>query len=277
MAATSAHRILSLVPSETESVARLVGLARLVGRTDYCVEPPGIEAVPSVGGTKRCEVERAIALRPDLVLANREENGPRDVEALERAGIPVHVSFPCSLAGSRAYLAELAALLGADASVAVAEHDAVLAAAPEPAWPDRAPRVAVVIWKEPWMSLDERTFASDLLAVAGAANAFDGRARRYPLAADLDRSAPARTTERDTRYPRFALAELIERAPDVVLLPDEPYAFGEDDAAALEATLRPDLPGVRVALTSGKDLFWYGVRAAGAVRRLRAQLAALAP
>lgn len=98
------------MPSETESVALLAGLERLVGRTDYCVEPPGIEAIRSVGGTKRCDVDAVIALAPDLVLANREENGQRDVEAIARAGIRVHVSFPCTLRESRAYLAELGEL-----------------------------------------------------------------------------------------------------------------------------------------------------------------------
>lgn len=125
------------------------------------------------------------------------------------------------------------------------------------------------------MSLDERTFASDLIEAAGAVNVFSGRARRYPLAADLGQRA-AQPSERDTRYPRFALDELCERAPDVVLLPDEPYAFGAADVAELERALRPSLPAVQVVPVSGKDLFWYGARAASAAKRVRARLASLA-
>lgn len=264
-----ARRVVSLVPSDTESVVVMAGLDRLVGRTDFCTEPPEVLTRPSVGGTKRADVPKILALAPDLVLANREENGPRDVEALEAAGVRVHVSFPCTLAASRAHLGDLGALLGCDPSTWQRE-DPVVA-------PALRPRVAVVIWRDPWMSLDGRTFASDVLAAAGADNVFEDRPRRYPLAADLDPDRPELRTDKDTRYPRFALDELIARRPDVVLLPDEPYAFGEAERTELQTALANELPHVRVALCSGKDLFWYGVRAVGSVGRVRSLLASLAP
>src|SRR5688572_1196654 len=85
--AAPARRIVSLVPSETESVALLGGTQWLVGRTDYCVQPRGaIEHVPSVGGTKDARVADVIALAPDLVLANQEENTKEMVRALRDAG-----------------------------------------------------------------------------------------------------------------------------------------------------------------------------------------------
>jgi len=251
-----ARRVVSLVPSETESVAALAGLDRLVARTEYCEEPAGaIESVPTVGGTKKADVDAIVQLAPDLVLANQEENGRRDVERLIDAGLTVHVSFPCTVAESLAYVIRLAALLGVPAPAIEA--------------PPRRPgaaRVFAPVWKDPWMTFDGRTYASDLLAHVGADNVFADRPRRYPLAADVADAAPVDAGERDTRYPRTTLDEVRARRPDLVLLPDEPYAFDETHAAAL----RDSGIAARIDLVSGKDLFWYGLRTFGAVRRLQA-------
>lgn len=271
-------RVVSLVPSETASVAALVGAARLVGRTNFCVEPAGlVEAIPSVGGTKGFDVDAVKALRPDLVLANKEENSRSLVQALIDAGLTVHVSFPRTVDQSLAYLETLCLLLGVR---------------PERAQPLTACRSAVrharhveheeplpvfvPIWKEPWMTFDEGAYASDVLELCGAYNVFSGRPRRYPLAADLgdaDAWAAHRVRRRDTRYPRIRLEEVVERGARAVLLPDEPYAFAEDDARSLEnlASSRPLL----VQPVDGKDLFWYGTHLARAVPRLRQQIAAL--
>ena len=105
-------RVVSLVPSETVSAVDLVGLGRLVGRTDYCIEPKGaIEAVPTVGGTKGFDVQAVLDLEPDLVLANKEENSRPLVMALIEAGLQVHVSFPCTVDDSNRYLKTLCHLL----------------------------------------------------------------------------------------------------------------------------------------------------------------------
>jgi ABC-type Fe3+-hydroxamate transport system substrate-binding protein len=253
--------VVSLVPSETESVVELAGIERLVGRTDYCIEPPEVAAVPSVGGTKGFDVRAVIELAPDLVLANKEENGRGPVEKLVGAGLPVHVSFPCTLRESAAYVAVLARMLHVESSIVDEVESVARRVAP-------APRLSVFcpIWKDPWMTFDGRTFASDMLAAAGAENAFAGRARLYPLAADLGK-APAVDSERDTRYPRLSLEEIDARAPDLVLLPDEPYAFGDDDVAWFESR------GHRATKVDGKALFWYGTRTRHSVDRLRDLLA----
>lgn len=262
------RRVVSLVPSETETVVALAGIERLVGRTEYCEEPRGtIERVPAIGGTKNVDVEAVAALAPDLVLANQEENSQRDVEALIARGLRVYVSFPCTVAAALEHLIVTARLLDLDPA-RVPEIDALRNALGRAESRPRghAKRVAVPIWKDPWMSFDGRTYASDLLRLAGGENVFVDRPRRYPLAADLGR-AEARDTTRDTRYPRFELEELVSRAPELVLLPDEPFRFGETEQRELEAQ------GLRAELVCGKDLFWYGVRAAGALDRLSARLA----
>ncbi|MDH4283541.1 MAG: helical backbone metal receptor [Myxococcales bacterium] len=271
-------RVVSLVPSETSSVADLVGVERLVGRTDYCIEPAGaIDTIPSVGGTKGFDVETIKALRPDLVLANKEENSRPQVQALIEAGLPVHVSFPCTVEESLEYLDTLCRLLGVRSEAAApleACRKAVQIAS-------SAPRgmpvpVFVPIWKDPWMTFDGGAYASDMLELCGAHNVFSDRSRLYPLAADLGKIKPwngERIGQRDTRYPRIRLHEVLDRGAAAVLLPDEPYAFGDGDAAELAALETPH-PLV-VELVDGKDLFWYGTRAAGAILRLTDRIARL--
>src|SRR6185436_13946217 len=124
-------------------------------------------------------------------------------------------------------------------------------------------------WMDPLMTLNADTFGSDVLEAAGVANVFGDRLRLYPLAADLGKTAPHDAGGRDVRYPRITLDELAARAPDLVVLPDEPYAFTDQDAAVF-ANL---LPEARIIRVSGKDLFWYGAWTIDAVDRLAAQLA----
>ena len=122
------------------------------------------------------------------------------------------------------------------------------------------------------MTFDDRAFASDVLRRCGARNVFSERARRYPLAADLGRegSREVQPGDRDTRYPRIRLAEIVERGARAVFLPNEPYTFGEADAAELSA-LCPKAPLV-VQYVDGKDLFWYGTHVARAIERLTLQV-----
>jgi ABC-type Fe3+-hydroxamate transport system substrate-binding protein len=257
-------RIVSLVPSETLSVCALGGRSLLCGRTDYCEEPSDVREVPSVGGTKSFDFERVMGLAPDLVLANQEENGERDVRRLIDAGLNVHVSFPTDLRGSVAYLESLATLMHLEpdtSDVVRAARDAEKQRLDVPA---RATAL-VLVWREPFMSVDGRTYASDVLRAVGLSNVCAERARRYPLAADLgDRSRTIEPGARDTRYPRLSEDEIRARGPDVVLLPDEPYAFGEPEATELAAML----PSARIVRLSGKWLFWYGARMASSLDAL---------
>ncbi|MEZ4368721.1 MAG: helical backbone metal receptor [Kofleriaceae bacterium] len=260
------RRIVSLVPSDTYSVWALGAGDRVVGRTRYCVEPAELAAVPEVGGTKDVDVERVISLAPDLVLANQEENGRAALEAL--AGrVPILVALPRRVAAGMAHLARLARALGVERDPAVR---ALLARAyargPAASPPTR--RAFVPIWRDPWMTFNGDTYGHDALAHAGVGNAFGDRARLYPLAADLGKAPATGAGERDERYPRLALTEIVARAPDLVVLPDEPYAFADAEAAELAAAL----PSARVVRVSGKDLFWHGAWAIDGLPRLAAAL-----
>jgi ABC-type Fe3+-hydroxamate transport system substrate-binding protein len=260
------RRVVSLVPSDTHSVIALGAGERLVGRTSYCDLPEARE-VAVVGGTKDVDVAAVLALAPDLVIANQEENTRRALEALAQR-VPVLVSLPRRVEQGIAHLARLARILGvADREPArsLVRRGYALGFASTGGVPAFVP-----IWMDPLMTFNADTFGSDVLAHAGIANAFGDRLRLYPLAADLGKTAPADAAGRDVRYPRVTFDEVRARSPQLVILPDEPHAF----SAADEAVIGDALPGVRIARVSGRDVFWYGAWTVDAIDRLAAQLAA---
>ena len=274
-------RIVSLVPSDTYSIAALGCGDRLVGRTDYCELPSEIVAkLPSVGGTKNPRVDAIVELAPDLVIANQEENTKGDLEALAARGVKVFVAFPKRAADGLAHLARLARILHVEREPEVREllkrgYQVIREA--EEARAHIVPlRTFCPIWMDPLMTIHGETFISDMLDLAGAQNVFVDRQRRYPLAADLGKARPLpaeKTAGRDVRYPRVTLDEVVERAPELVLLPDEPHPFTEENADVFRALTIPAASRNAVVRTGGKDLCWYGAQTIEGLPRLRALVA----
>ncbi|HSN97882.1 MAG TPA: helical backbone metal receptor [Candidatus Nanopelagicales bacterium] len=274
------RRVVSLVPSDTYSLIRLGGRQCLVGRTRYCIAPmPEVASIEDIGGTKDADVDRIVALEPDAVIANQEENSRRDIERLEAAGLRVLVSFPRRVAEGVGHLARLGRLLGLDAKAQgpgralVAEGYQIHREAESRRSEQPPIRAFVPIWMDPLMTVNGETFISDMLDLVGAQNIFEDRPRRYPLAADLGERPPLppeRVGDRDTRYPRVTLDEVVARAPEIVLLPDEPHAFGAADAEVFRGLPIPAAERGQVVHCDGKDLMWYGARALEGIERLRA-------
>jgi ABC-type Fe3+-hydroxamate transport system substrate-binding protein len=276
------RRIVSLVPSDTYSLVKLGALSRLVGRTRYCVEPAdAVRSVPEMGGTKNADVAAILEASPDLVIANREENTKGDLERIAQAGIAVYVSFPKRVADGFSHLGRLVRMLDIsnDAGVkdSLRRHYETL----REAQARRAHLVPVrtfyPIWMEPLMTIHGDTFISDVLDLAGAVNIFADRRRRYPLAADLGNApalSPDKVQARDTRYPRVSWDEVVERAPELVILPDEPHDFTDTDAARFRAmevpvtNARSGRPTLAVINVDGKDFSWYGARSLEAMGRV---------
>jgi ABC-type Fe3+-hydroxamate transport system substrate-binding protein len=272
--------VVSLVPSVTESLFDLGCGDRVVGRTDYCIYPAeGVRTVPAVGGTKNPRLSAIKAMLPDLIIANREENRRDDVEALQAEGFRVWVTFPCTVAETFDLLWALVRLFEVPLmGQAIDSMERVYEWASRAADESTLVKVFCPIWREPpapeaprwWMTFNASTYIHDLLRVCGGRNVFADRERRYPLEADLG-SAPAEAADlgRDTRYPRVTLAEIVERAPEVILLPSEPYAFTAADAEALLA--HPEIPAVRgghIHLVDGSLLTWPGTRVGRALAEL---------
>jgi ABC-type Fe3+-hydroxamate transport system substrate-binding protein len=274
-------RVVSLVPSDTYTVARLGCASALVGRTDYCERPadePWLSNwsnVPSIGGTKNPRLDEIKALEPDLILANQEENTRSDLEDLVQSGFRVYVAFPKRVADGLSHLARLARIfhLRGDPAVTAMMQQGYDALNEAEAAAKLAPplRTFCPIWMDPLMTVHGETFISDMLAVAGAGNIFADRERKYPLAADLGVAVPKPTPAgKDVRYPRVSMAEVNERAPELILLPDEPHPFSEEDAQVFADQPTPAAKHKAIVRTSGKDLCWYGARSVEGIERVRA-------
>ena len=271
-------RVVSLVPSDTETLFALGVGECVVGRTKYCVEPRAeVASIPVVGGTKDIDVEAILALKPDLVLANQEENSRAGLEALAEAGVMLFVSFPKRYNDAVAHVARIAKFFAAQDAAKNLLRTGYAQMTSE-ALSETAPGVFVPIWREPLMTFGDHTYCHDLLMLAGAANVFVDRERQYPLTADLGLSSPLpadQVANRDRRYPRITEEELISRAPEIILLPNEPYEFGEADKEYFANLDVPAARNGRVVFVDGKDLFWPGSRSIGALPRLRSLISDL--
>lgn len=257
------RRIVSLVPSDTLNVFALGAGERLVGRTRYCDAPEG---VPTIGGTKDVDVDAVAKLSPDLILANQEENSRPHLEELAQLALPLFVSFPRTVAEGLSHLGRLAKILEVDARDLLRRGYAAVTDA-EAALRLRAPlRAFVPIWMDPLMTINGQTFMNDAIRLGGGDNVFADRQRMYPLAADLGQAIPRPSGTRDTRYPRVTLSEVVERAPQIVLLPDEPHPFSDDDAQVFRRAL---LAATKVVRCGGRDFSWYGAQSVEGVPRLR--------
>lgn len=228
------RRVVSLVPSLTEAIAATAP-DLLVGATDWCTHPEGLD-VARVGGTKWPDLDRVRDAAPDLVVANAEENRAQDVAALRAAGVRVWVTAPATVDQALGTLDGLCALLGNPRPAWLLHARSAWAGLP--ALPERT--AVVPIWRRPWMVLGRDTFAGDVLTRLGVRNVFAGS---------------------PDRYPKLAAEEVAEVTADIVVFPDEPYAFTPGDGPEAWPQARP-------VFVSGRHLTWYGPSLAEAPRVL---------
>ncbi len=249
------ERVVSLVPSLTESLA-LSAPGLLVGATDWCTHPADL-MVPRVRGTKNPDLAAVVALAPDVVLANAEENREEDLAVLRAAGLAVWVTAPITIDGALDSLDRMLRLAcrlprprwlddacqaWSDAPAAGSGSGGDSAGQRGPAGTGRR-RGLVPIWRRPWMAVGRDTFTGDVLRRLGVDNVL---------------------ADSPSRYPRFDPADVAPH--DLVVLPDEPYAFGPDDG--------PEAFSAPAVCVSGRLLTWYGPSLVAARTEL---VAALAP
>lgn len=247
------QRIVSLIPSITELLFSLGLDPRIVGVTKFCTHPPeGVAKKEKVGGEKNPDLQKILALRPDLIVANVEENRREDIEVFEAAGIPVYVIYPKTVREGIEVIVQLGELTGtrAVAGEMVETIQAVYGETLE-LGRDRKPiPVFCPIWRKPYMSINRDTYVHDVLEVCGGANIF---------------------VDRPDRYPKISLAEVAGLAPEVILLPDEPYPFHPRHLADFRPfeEMIPAFRTQRVHFIDGKLLSWYGPRMGDSLRILR--------
>jgi len=245
-------RIVSLVPSITEALFTFGLRDEIAGVTEFCSEPRSyVASKPKVGGTKTLDVRLVLALEPDLVIANAEENRQEDIRQLLAAGQRVFVTFPRTVPGAISMLRQLSQMTGTSEAAEPYLEDAEQALAEVKAANAQRPRLRVFcpIWRRPWMTVGSNTYMHDFIASCGGFNIF---------------------SERHERYPKAELDEVARRAPQVIMLPDEPYPFTEKHMPEImEYQYVPAVRENRIYLLEGKHLCWYGPRMAGSLRHVQ--------
>lgn len=231
------RRIVSLVPSQTEFLSAIGLEEEVVGITKFCIHPAHwFRNKQRVGGTKQVHLETVRSLQPDLIIANKEENMREQVQAL--AGIaPVWTSDINTINDALHMMEAIGALTGKQAEAAVIIKtitDKRKVLQQQLAGKTGSPRVAYLIWKDPYMTVGGDTFIDALLQECGWQNVFAGR----------------------KRYPEISLTDLQAAAPERLLLSSEPYPFQQSHASELQRLL----PGTQVQLVNGEMFSWYGSR-----------------
>lgn len=227
------QRIVSLVPSQTELLYRLGLDAEVVGITKFCIHPKQWHQTKTrVGGTKNVHIEKVKAAKPQLIIANKEENVQEQVEALAKE-FPVWVSDVNTLQQALHMIAAVGTITGKEKNAAeiisnIQKGFETFSAPPE------KPTVVYLIWQEPYMTIGGDTFINDLLQQAGYTNLF-AQAQRYPV---------------------ITVEELKAAQPQFLFLSTEPYPFAQKHVKAFQSFL----PHTKVVLVDGEMFSWYGSR-----------------
>ncbi len=248
------QRVVSLVPSLTESLCAVGGRTRMAGCTAFCIRPAGLlkdRAVAKVGGTKTVLKEKVLKLKPDLLLLNLEENTLEDI-AYFKTRVECYINGVRTLEEGLESMRELAALIGPGPGEALEAADnlarqghALLAAvrarvAQRETRGARRPALFYAIWRDPWMTINGDTFIHSHLEACGAKNVFGAET---------------------SRYPEVTLEEVSRRAPDAVWLPSEPYRFKPRDAREISKLhALPAAQRQRIELVDGDAVCWFGAR-----------------
>lgn len=249
------QRIISLVPSLTELLFDLGLKDEVAGITKFCVHPAQwFRTKIRIGGTKQLNLPLIESLKPDLVIASKEENVKEQVEAVQQF-CPVYCSDISNLEHSYEVMEQLGFITD---RIDQAKHlintiqDSFknLPAVVKPL------RAAYLIWQEPYMTVGSDTFIHHMMQLAGFENVF--------------------ATEQ--RYPVLTIEELMKRDVDVVLFSSEPFPFRQKHLEAfsqvwLKQNTLQQLPVFKIV--DGELFSWYGSRtlyAAGYFRKLRESL-----
>lgn len=234
-----ASRIVSLVPSQTEMICDLGLEKALCGITKFCVHPGHLkDKTTVVGGTKNLHLDTIEKLKPDLVVANREENNRRDIQKLSKK-IPVYVSDIASPEEGMDFATDMGELTGktVEAEMLVDRLEFAYGELIKASANYSPKKVLYLIWKDPYMAAGTDTYISKMMEYCGLENCLQI------------------LLEKGFRYPKLEVEEIIALQPDLILFSSEPYPFKENQIRALES--ETEIPGKYV---NGELFSWYGSR-----------------
>ncbi|MEM1119880.1 MAG: helical backbone metal receptor [Bacteroidota bacterium] len=225
------QRIISLVPSITELLYDLGLAQQLVGRTKFCIHPSSVKSIPKIGGTKNVKIDRIIALQPDIIIANKEENQREQIEELSQQ-CPVWISDVATFSDAMDMIEKLGQLFQKEkvTQAIISQSRSQLAELT----PTTKQKAAYLIWQKPYMTIGRDTYIHNMLGHCGFENVFGEQ----------------------TRYPIFTLSALKERQPDIILLSSEPFPFKTKHIIELQK----DFPYTPIKLVDGEAFSWYGTR-----------------
>lgn len=241
-------RIISLVPSITETLFALVDSEKIIGGTRFC-EFPRIKSdhFTVIGGTKTVDIERIRSLQPDLILANKEENTLQMVSDLDEIA-PVYVSDVRTIEHNIMLIRFLGLLTHSlnPATLMIERLDSALEELEEMDRPTRS--FIYLIWKNPMMTIGQDTYISDLLSLAGFENCIKGL---------------------DNRYPEITIEDIHNLHPNIVFLSSEPYPFKPEEEKDFSYLLNGSGNKIKTKWVHGDLLSWYGVRSIQGVQYLQ--------
>jgi len=225
-------RIISLVPSITELLYDLGLFEQLIGRTKFCVHPKEeLKVIPKIGGTKNVSIDRVIALQPDLIIANKEENDKSQIEQLSQH-FPVWISDVANFTAAMEMIDTLGIIVAKEMAAQQIIKDSIHLLQQLKTQEKR--NAAYLIWQKPYMTIGQDTYIHDMLQHVGYENVFGEQ----------------------TRYPSFTLEALKNRQPAIILLSSEPFPFKQKHIEEL-ALIFPSTP---IQLVDGEAFSWYGTR-----------------
>jgi ABC-type Fe3+-hydroxamate transport system substrate-binding protein len=225
------QRIISLVPSLTETLIDAGLESKLIGRTKFCIHPAGVvHKIPVTGGTKNPKTDKILALHPDLIIANKEENRKEDIDTLAQT-VPVYVSNIQNLRELTLFMEDMATIFPQSGA---AEIKCRFEEFPKPDSNPKTFRSCYLIWKDPWMTIGGDTFIHHMMEYAGFTNIFGNL----------------------QRYPEITLETLKKANPELILLSSEPYPFKQRQLIELQA----EFPVSKIRLVDGEMFSWYGTR-----------------
>lgn len=228
------RRIVSLVPSQTELLYDLGLEDAVVGITRFCVHPEDwFGKKQRVGGTKDFDPERIAKLKPDLIIANKEENSRPGILKLAE-------DFPVWISDVRDAPTAFEMMRGVGKITAKEEKAETLikeiqSGISDLARPEKKLSAAYLIWKKPWMAAGDNTFINAMLEICGFQNVLAGK---------------------EEHYPTIDIKSLSAKAIDVLMLSSEPYPFSEKHIDELQ----PHFPNTKILRVDGEMFSWYGSR-----------------
>jgi len=228
-------RIISLVPSQTELLFDLGVGPNVVGITKYCIHPKDkVKKITKVGGTKDFDINKIIALKPDLIIANKEENYKEGIEQLEQK-FPVWISDINDLNSSLNMISEVGKLVGkpTEAQNLVFKLNQDFEELATTNSFSESYKTLYFIWKDPFMIAGKDTFIDDILQRINLEN-----------------------SSFENRYPILDKEKIKKLNPQIILLSSEPYPFKEKHRIEFAQML----PNAYIRIVDGELFSWYGSR-----------------